>query len=160
MSDYTGPGMYEILPKHAPEMSLNVWGGATTAGTPIKLYPRTKQANNTHFEIVSAGGYYAQPEKGNREYHIICANSGLYLCMNDSGGKITQEIRPPLDNAVRWNIAYAGNGTFYINNVNGQKRQQINVRGAGKESGTEVISYAITDGAENAQFILRAVVYT
>ncbi|KAH8627411.1 hypothetical protein IG631_17179 [Alternaria alternata] len=40
------------------------------------------------------------------------------------------------------------------------KKQQINVRGAGKESGTEVISYAITDGAENAQFILRAVVYT
>jgi hypothetical protein len=33
----------------------------------------------------------------------------IYL---DSGGKITQEIRPPLDNAVRWHIAYAGNGTF------------------------------------------------
>jgi hypothetical protein len=30
--------MYEILPKHAPEMSFNAWGGATTAGTPIKIY--------------------------------------------------------------------------------------------------------------------------
>ncbi|CAN9481835.1 unnamed protein product [Alternaria alternata] len=151
MSDYTGPGMYEILPKHAPEMSLNVWGATS---------PRTKEAKNTHFEIVSAGGYNAQPEKGDREYHIICANSGLYLCMNDSGGKITQEIRPPLDNAVRWKIAHTGNGTYTINNADGQKKQQLNVNGEGKDSGTDVISYAITNGAANAQFILKAVVYT
>ncbi|CAN9428872.1 unnamed protein product [Alternaria alternata] len=131
MSDYTGPGI-----------------------------PRTKEAKNTHFEIVSAGGYNAQPEKGDREYHIICANSGLYLCMNDSGGKITQEIRPPLDNAVRWKIAHTGNGTYTINNADGQKKQQLNVNGEGKDSGTDVISYAITNGAANAQFILKAVVYT
>lgn len=37
MSDYTGPGIYEILPKYVPEMSVNVWGGATTAGTSVKL---------------------------------------------------------------------------------------------------------------------------
>lgn len=37
MSDYTGPGNYEILPFDAQNMSLNVWGGATTAGTAIKL---------------------------------------------------------------------------------------------------------------------------
>ncbi|CAN9381618.1 unnamed protein product [Alternaria alternata] len=158
MSDYTGPGMYEILPKHAPEMSLNVWSAGKTAGTPIKLYPRTTKANNTHFEIVSAGGNRARPEQGDREYHIICANSGLYLCMNDAGGKITSEIRPPLDTAIRWNIAHTGNGTFAINNVDGKMKQQLNVRGAGKESGTEVIAYGITDNAENAQFILKAVV--
>jgi hypothetical protein len=37
MSDYTGPGIYEILPRYAQEMSLNVWGNAETAGTPVKL---------------------------------------------------------------------------------------------------------------------------
>jgi len=37
MSDYTGPGLYEILPKYVPSMSLNVWGAATTAGTQVKL---------------------------------------------------------------------------------------------------------------------------
>ncbi|KAG9185415.1 hypothetical protein G6011_07959 [Alternaria panax] len=139
-------------------MSLNVWGGATTVGTPIKLYERTPKANNTHFEIVSAGGYFARPEKGDRGYHIICANSGLYLCLNDPAGKITAKIRPPLDTAVRWNIAHVRNGAYAINNVNGDKKLQLNVRGAGKESGTEVISYAITGGAENAQFILKPVV--
>ncbi|KNG45543.1 hypothetical protein DDE82_008313 [Stemphylium lycopersici] len=41
MSDYTGPGNYEILPFDAQNMSLNVWGGATTAGTAIKLYINT-----------------------------------------------------------------------------------------------------------------------
>ncbi|KAL1792889.1 hypothetical protein ACET3X_009396 [Alternaria dauci] len=157
MSDYTGPGMYEILPKHAPEMSLNVWGGATKAGTPIKLYQRTTGANNTHFEIVSAGGTSAMSEKGDREYHIICANSGLYLCMNDEGGKITSEIRPPLDTAIRWKIAYTGNGAYAINNASSKAKQQLNVRGSGKDSGTEVISYTITDNAANAQFILKAV---
>ncbi|OAG25038.1 hypothetical protein CC77DRAFT_1090640 [Alternaria alternata] len=131
MSDYTGPGI-----------------------------PRTTKAINTHFEIVSAGGYYAQPEKGDCEYHIICANSGLYLCMNYSGGdfgKITAEVRPPLDNDVRWKIAHTGNGTYTINNVNGKTKQQLNVRGEGKASGTEVISYAIKEAA-NTQFVLKAVV--
>lgn len=37
MSDYSGAGTYMIHPKHAPNMSLDVWGGATTAGTPLKL---------------------------------------------------------------------------------------------------------------------------
>jgi len=37
MSDYTGPGIYEILPNNAPDKSLNVWGGGTATGTPIKL---------------------------------------------------------------------------------------------------------------------------
>jgi len=37
MSDYSGPGVYEIIPKHAQDMSLNVWGGASTSGTSVKL---------------------------------------------------------------------------------------------------------------------------
>ena len=37
MSDYTGPGLYEIIPYHAQNMSLNVWGGGTKAGTQVKL---------------------------------------------------------------------------------------------------------------------------
>jgi len=37
MSDYTGPGIYEILPKNAPEMSLNVWGGGTETGASVKI---------------------------------------------------------------------------------------------------------------------------
>jgi len=37
MSDYSGPGLYEIVPNYAQDMSLNVWGGAKTAGTQVKL---------------------------------------------------------------------------------------------------------------------------
>jgi hypothetical protein len=42
--------------------------------------------------------------------------------------------------------------------VNATKNQQLNVNGAGKESGTDLISYTITAEAENAQFLLKAVV--
>ncbi|CAE7033608.1 hypothetical protein P3342_007107 [Pyrenophora teres f. teres] len=155
MSDYSGPGLYEIIPQHAQKMSLNVWGGATTAGTAVKLYDRTPSAKNTHFEIVAAGGSSAKPEIGDREYHIIAGNSGLYLAYDDAG-KVTVQLRAPLDTSIRWKLAYAGNGAFCINSVNGKK--QLNVRGGGKENGTEVITYDLSATSENAQFILKAVV--
>lgn len=37
MSTYTGPGLYQIVPSFAQNMSLNVWDGEKTTGTPIKL---------------------------------------------------------------------------------------------------------------------------
>lgn len=40
---------------------------------------RTPAAENTHFAIVAAGGTRGNPEKGDREYHIIAVNSGLYV---------------------------------------------------------------------------------
>jgi hypothetical protein len=43
--------------------------------------------------------------------------------------------------------------TRSIENVGTGK--QLNVRGAGKETGMEVITYAPTESAENAQFILK-----
>jgi hypothetical protein len=37
MSDYSGPGIYNISPFHAPEMELDVWGGDTKEGAQVKL---------------------------------------------------------------------------------------------------------------------------
>lgn len=37
MSDYTGPGIYEIIPHHAQTMSLNIWGGGPEVGTAVKI---------------------------------------------------------------------------------------------------------------------------
>jgi hypothetical protein len=34
------------------------------------------------FEIVAAGGTQGKPEKGDREYHLIAVNSGLYVTSN------------------------------------------------------------------------------
>ncbi|KAL7778163.1 hypothetical protein CFE70_004839 [Pyrenophora teres f. teres 0-1] len=124
MSDYSGPGLYEIIPQHAQKMSLNVW----------------------------AGGSSAKPEIGDREYHIIAGNSGLYLAYDDAG-KVTVQLRAPLDTSIRWKLAYAGNGAFCVNG-----KKQLNVRGGGKENGTEVITYDLSATSENAQFILKAVV--
>ncbi|KAI1546886.1 agglutinin ssa-like protein [Pyrenophora tritici-repentis] len=152
MSDYSGPGLYEIIPQHAQKMSVNVWGGATTAGTEVKLYDRTPTAKNTHFEIVAAGGTSAKPEIGDREYHIIAGNSGLYLACDDAD-KITVQLRAPLDASIRWKLAHVGNGAFCVNG-----KKQLNVRGAGKENGTEMIMYDMSPKSENAQFILKAVV--
>ncbi|KAI1516062.1 Ricin-type beta-trefoil lectin domain containing protein [Pyrenophora tritici-repentis] len=116
---------------------------------------RTPTAKNTHFEIVAAGGTSAKPEIGDREYHIIAGNSGLYLACDDAD-KITVQLRAPLDASIRWKLAHVGNGAFCINSVNGKK--QLNVRGAGKENGTEMIMYDMSPKSENAQFILKAVV--
>ncbi|RMZ70335.1 agglutinin ssa [Pyrenophora seminiperda CCB06] len=156
MSDYTGPGLYEILPIYAQTMSLNVWGNEKTAGTAVKLYNRTADAKNTHWEIVAAGGVNAKPESGDREYHIIAANSGLYLAMNTrENSGVTVELRAPLDPTIRWKLAYCRNGAFCINNVNNQK--QLNVNGGAKAVGTEIISYDMSPTSENTQFVLKAV---
>lgn len=37
---------------------------------------------NSRFEIVAAGGSNGKPENGDREYHIIAVNSGLYVTDN------------------------------------------------------------------------------
>lgn len=37
MSDFTGAGIYIIVPFHAQNTELDVWEGATAPGTPVKL---------------------------------------------------------------------------------------------------------------------------
>lgn len=37
MSDYTGPGVYEMVPCNAPERRVSVWGGGSASGTAVKL---------------------------------------------------------------------------------------------------------------------------
>ncbi|KAG9020020.1 hypothetical protein FRB95_005252, partial [Tulasnella sp. JGI-2019a] len=37
MSNYTGPGIYMIIPMHSKEMCLDIWCGSTDPGTPVKL---------------------------------------------------------------------------------------------------------------------------
>ncbi|KAJ8112548.1 hypothetical protein OPT61_g5109 [Boeremia exigua] len=153
MSDYSGPGIYEIVPVSAPGMNLNVWGGAQTPGTQLKLYPRTSSGRNTQFAIVASGGTQGKPEKGDREYLLIAVNSGLYIASNDDA-LVTTELRSPTDGTIRWRLQHAGNGAFYINNAGTGK--QLNVRGGAKETGTEIIVYSPTE-AGNSQFFLKAV---
>ncbi|PSN71219.1 hypothetical protein BS50DRAFT_487014 [Corynespora cassiicola Philippines] len=147
MSDYSGPGVYEIVPFHANGMSLNVWGGGKSAGTQVKLYQRSPNSQNAQFEIVAAGGTQAHPENGDREYHIIAVHSGLYIAAN-----VTTELRSPLDASIRWKLTRVGNGAFY----NAGAKKQLNVRGAGKDAGTELITYDFAE-ASNSQFFLKLV---
>ncbi|EUC33404.1 hypothetical protein COCVIDRAFT_91994 [Bipolaris victoriae FI3] len=148
MSDYTGPGIYTISPFHAPEMELDIWKGEKKEGTQVKLYKKVPNASNHQFQIVCAGGVGGNPEKGDREYFIIPVNSGLYMTAH-----VTTQLLPPKDSSIRWKLAHAGNGAYYINHVDGKK--QLNVRGGAKEEGTELITYQMAT-APNCQFILRA----
>jgi len=43
------------------------------------------------FEIVAAGGTQGKPEKGDREYHLIAVNSGLYVTSN---GRLNMLLLP------------------------------------------------------------------
>ncbi|USP74422.1 hypothetical protein yc1106_01696 [Curvularia clavata] len=152
MSDFTGPGIYTIVPFHAQDRELDVWGNATAAGTPLKLYKKTPGAPNHQFLIVDAGGANCHPEKGDREYLIIAVNSGLYLTAGAEGKGVTMELRAPKDGAIHWKLAHAGNGAFYINHASDSK--QLNIRGGGKDEGTEVITYGLATSA-NCQFLLK-----
>ncbi|KAJ9650276.1 hypothetical protein H2198_010411 [Neophaeococcomyces mojaviensis] len=154
MSDYTGPGLYEIVPVVAQDKNLNVWTGTKDQGAQIKLYRRNPSTENAQFEIVSAGGAWAQPEKGDREYHILVVHSGLYVTAGDEPGVITQELRSPLDGKVRWKIVGTGDGSYQINNVNG--KVQFNVRGSGTSEGTELINYHLENG-NNTKFLLKVI---
>ncbi|KFY07251.1 hypothetical protein V492_07322 [Pseudogymnoascus sp. VKM F-4246] len=153
MSDYTGPGVYEISPANALGKRVSAWGGATTSGTAVKLYSPA-QAENLIWEIVAAGGERGDPETGNRQYHIIGVQSGLLLCAAQDGTDtdVTLSTRSVRHGSSRWEIIPAKNGYYqFASALN--RNKWLAVRGQLNADGTPLMTYAKTD-APHFQFKL------
>ncbi|KAF2137334.1 uncharacterized protein K452DRAFT_321883 [Aplosporella prunicola CBS 121167] len=157
MSDYTGPGIYEIVPRIATNKALNVWGGGNKAGTPVRLYPSRPTQENAKFEIVLAGGSSGDHEVGPRHYHILSYNSGLYLTAPSSQGQgkqVVMNIGPVADESLRWKLLPAGDGAFNVVSAKGDLH--LNVEGSNTQDGANVIVWP-RESFPNSQFYIKRV---
>ncbi|KAG9001526.1 hypothetical protein FRB94_004677 [Tulasnella sp. JGI-2019a] len=157
MSNYTGPGIYMIIPMHSKEMCLDIWCGSTDPGTPVKLYNNGNSGGlNQTFEIVAAGGKGGNPEVGDREYHILGVNSGLMLCAPDNGSTevCVMASRPVKNLSTRWTLVPLENGAFNIINAHASNAA-LSVRGGGRGSGTDLMIAPRSAGVLYQQFELK-----
>ncbi|MCJ1251248.1 hypothetical protein MMC30_008479 [Trapelia coarctata] len=151
MSDFTGPGVYSIIPRHADTQCINLWGGAATNGTGIKLYRKTPQADNSLWEIVEA-------RNNSNEYHIICYSTGTMICAaaDGSGSVVTANTRAPKEPSTRWKLQAAKNGSgAYLFESVVKPGDYLAVAGAGTAEGTDLMTW-IKQDANHFQFFLRA----
>ncbi|KAG9001536.1 hypothetical protein FRB94_004687 [Tulasnella sp. JGI-2019a] len=123
MSNFSGPGVYMVIPTNAKEMCLDVWGGGSNPGAPVRLDYNGMDRENQIWEVVAAGGDRGCPEVGvqDRQYHLLAVNSGLMLCAPVEGEMTgcvvaTRSVRDP---STRWKISPAGNEAYYITSMAG-----------------------------------------
>jgi len=148
---WKGPGLYEIIPYQVPTLSINSWGGGTDPGEPVKLYARSKpptKTDNSVWEValVSGSGDSAQ-------YIIINARSGYFLTATAEDKVTSVEHKSPSDPSVLWTIKEAFTNGYQVYNINSVNSSlgQLNIRGSGNTSGTEVIAYPISS-TDNTKF--------
>jgi len=159
MSEYTGPGVYELIPGNAPTKAVGV-SGESSIGAAVKLSPATPQSDNVLWEIVAAGGTNGEPvvgdpEVGDRQYHILAAGSGLMLCAAEDGSKSnclisTRSVRHP---SCRWKMVPLQNGKYNFQNALGAN-SWLAVKGAATADGSDVMTWTKEENP-HFQFTLK-----
>ncbi|KAI1735488.1 ricin B lectin domain-containing protein [Xylaria scruposa] len=141
---FTGPGLYEIVPFQAPDLSANSWGGGMQSGALVRTYARDRSDPQTNalwqIALVAGSGESA-------EYLIINDRTGYFLtATGDSEVTSTPQISPA-DPTTHWTIKPSptnGYDTFTINNKV-ESRGQLNVSGASSSSGADILAWPITN---------------
>ncbi|KAM0270841.1 hypothetical protein ACHAQH_009322 [Verticillium albo-atrum] len=154
MSDYSGPGIYDIIACNAPTRRVSVWGGGSTVGSDVKLY-HASQGQNMVWEIVAAGGTEGNPEMGDRQYHIIGVESGLMLCAAENGSDSQCKIstRNVRHGSCRWKMIPCGDGSYFFASVLNESKH-LAVSGGSDTDGAMLMTYAKTD-ASHFKFKLK-----
>ncbi|KAG9000999.1 hypothetical protein FRB94_005023 [Tulasnella sp. JGI-2019a] len=145
MSDFTGPGVYMVIPTHARDMCVDAWGRKH-----VKIYDNARCQENQIWEIVAAGGDFGDPEVGDKQYHFLAVDSALVLCAPDNAAKGicslgSRSVRHP---STRWKIVSAGGGAFYIVSAAGANLA-LNVTGGGRNRGDDLV---VTTRAADSHF--------
>ncbi|KAI1338679.1 hypothetical protein F5Y15DRAFT_386610 [Xylariaceae sp. FL0016] len=142
---FTGPGLYEIIPYQAPQLSANSWEGLMKAGAVVKTYPRgdkTNPSTNALWQLALVAG-----SGDTAEYLIINARTGYFLTATADKTITSTPQGSPTDPCCRWYITSSpanGYETFLVKNKV-QSRGQLNVKGSSNQPGADILSWPIED---------------
>ncbi|KAI0465862.1 ricin B lectin domain-containing protein [Xylaria cf. heliscus] len=140
---FTGPGVYEIVPFQAPDLSANSWEGGLAPGAVVRTYPRDRSnpSTNTLWQVALVAG-----SGESAEYLIINVRSGYFLTATaDSTITSTPQISPT-DPTTHWTIKSARTGGYDVFTINNkvQSRGQLNVSGSSTKSGADILAWPIS----------------
>ncbi|KAI1810155.1 hypothetical protein GGS20DRAFT_568727 [Poronia punctata] len=152
---FTGPGLYEIVPYQAPDLSASSWEGLMSAGAPVKTYGRGDRSNpstNSLWYVALASG-----SGSSAEYLIINARNGYFLTATADRHVTSTPQISPTDKTSHWKItSNPSNGydTFTVDNAV-KSRGQLNVSGSSSKSGTDILSWPIENGDNSKWYFDR-----
>ncbi|KAI0398157.1 ricin B lectin domain-containing protein [Xylariaceae sp. FL0594] len=151
---FTGPGVYEIVPYQAPNLSANSWEGQMAAGAVVKTYPRDRSnpSTNTLWYVALVAG-----SGSSAEYLIINVRTGYFLTATADNTIVSTPQISPTDPTTHWTITSSpsnGYDTFTINNKV-RSRGQLNVSGSSTQSGADILSWPIENGDNSKWYFDR-----
>ncbi|TGJ80746.1 hypothetical protein E0Z10_g7999 [Xylaria hypoxylon] len=141
---FSGPGVYEIVPFQAPELSANSWGGGLAAGAPIRTYARDSSNPSTNalwqVALVASSGASA-------EYLIINVRTGYFITATTDSAIASTPQASPTDPTTHWTIKPSTTNGYEVFTINNkvQSRGQLNVAGSSSESGADILASPISN---------------
>ncbi|KAI0549959.1 hypothetical protein F4679DRAFT_544336 [Xylaria curta] len=147
---FSGPGLYEIVPYQAPDLSANSWGGGMEPGAVVRTFPRdrSKPSTNAIWQIALVAG-----SGDSAEYLIINQRTGYFLTATGDN-KITSTPQiSPADPATHWTIKSAPTNGYDVFTINNKvpSRGQLNVSGSSTTSGADILSLPVSN-ADNTKW--------
>ncbi|GAP92455.1 putative agglutinin ssa-like protein [Rosellinia necatrix] len=140
---FNGAGIYSIVSYQGPDNNINSWGGGTTLGQPVKLYPKNPLTSNAKWQValINGSGESAQ-------YLIINLANGGYLTATGKNQVTSCQFKLPTDPTVRWTIKhYKKQDRYDVYTVNSVSANgQLNAEASGTAVGTNVLSWQIENG--------------
>ncbi|KAI1258222.1 hypothetical protein MGN70_001271 [Eutypa lata] len=151
---FSGPGIYEIVPYQAPNLSMNAWDGLMQAGAEVKTYNRNRDDPSTNalwqLALVSGSG-------DSSEYLIINVRTGFFLTATSDKKVTTTPQISPTDPSCHWTIKSMPANGYDVYTVNNKvsSRGQLNVTGSSNKSGTEIIAWPI-ENTDNTKWYFES----
>ncbi|KAI0452152.1 hypothetical protein F5B21DRAFT_354848 [Xylaria acuta] len=137
---FTGPGLYEIVPFQAPELSANSWGGGMESGAVVRTYPRDRSnpSSNTVWQVALVAG-----SGESAEYLILGARNGYPITATADETIVSTPQISPADSTTHWTIKSRPTGGYDVFTINStvESRGQLSVKGASSESGTDIMAW-------------------
>ncbi|KAI0377521.1 hypothetical protein F5Y04DRAFT_175836 [Hypomontagnella monticulosa] len=143
---FTGPGVYEIIPYQAPDLSANSWGGKLEAGAVVRTFPRgdrSKPSPNAVWQLALVAG-----SGDDAEYLIINLLTGYFLTATADEQIVSTPQISPNDPSTHWTIKSTPTNGYDVFTVNSKitSRGQLNVKECSSSSGADILSWPIENG--------------
>ncbi|KAI1182374.1 hypothetical protein F5B17DRAFT_449686 [Nemania serpens] len=140
---FHGPGIYSLVSYQGPQNNANSWGGGTTLGQEVRLYPKNPLGDNAKWQVALASGGVESAQ-----YFIINLANGGYLTVGEKDKTTTCQFKLPTDPKVRWTIKHhKKQGKYDVYTVNScAGHMQLNCSGGSSDKGTDILAYQTEDG--------------
>ncbi|KAI0398158.1 hypothetical protein F5Y17DRAFT_216331 [Xylariaceae sp. FL0594] len=139
-----GPGVYEIVPYQAPELTMNAWDGKMDPGALVRTYTRDRANPSTnslwYLALVAGSGDTA-------EYLIINVRTGYFLTATADNTIVSTPQISPADASAHRTLKYAPSRNYTLFTINSKisSRDQLTVKGASTESGADILAAPASD---------------